>query len=303
MPLDYDFLMGLPPVEIEHSYTVRDTMLYALGVGAGLAAVENPASLRFVYENNLAALPTMAVVLAYPGFWAKDPKYGITWQKLLHGGQSIELHAPIPVEGRVHGEMTIDEIYDKGAEKGALLHFSRRIYDAATGTMIATVRQVNVLRADGGFGGPAGPPPEPHPVPARPADAVLRLPTSPDQALVYRLSGDLNPLHADPAIAAAAGFERPVLHGLASFGVVGRAVLAQLCGGEPERLKRFDVRFSSPVYPGEAFEVRLWTDAPGRASLEASVVGRGATVIRNGYVEYLPWDPDAAGKKDRNSWN
>lgn len=287
MPLDYHRLMGMPPVETEHRYTARDTMLYALGVGVGLSAVENRSDLRFVYEEGLVALPTMAVVLAYPGFWSRDPKYSITWQKLLHADQSVELHAPLPVEGHVRGETTIDEIYDRGAEKGAMMHFSRRIYNVATGTLLATVRQTNLLRADGGFGGKTPPSPRPHATPERAPDIELSLPTSPDQALIYRLSGDYNPLHADPVVAAASGFERPILHGLASYGVVGRAILAALCGNEPERLKRFDVRFSSPVYPGETLQVRMWRDGPGRAFVEADAAERGVTVMRNGHVELV----------------
>jgi len=286
MPLDYDYLMSLPAMEIEHRYTARDTILYALGVGAGLTASHDAADLRFVYEPGLLALPTMAVVLAYPGFWARDPKYGISWQKLLHVEQSVELHGQLPVEGHVRGEVTIDEIYDRGAEKGALLHFSRRIRDVASGSLLATVRQVNLLRADGGFGGRAGAPPAPRPVPERPADAAVTVPTSPDQAMIYRLSGDTNPLHVDPAVAAKAGFERPILHGLASFGVVGRAIVSLLCDGDPSRLKRFDTRFSSPVYPGEAIEVRAWRTGEGRGAVEARVTGRGVKVMSNGYVEY-----------------
>ena len=286
MALDYDFLMRLPAIETEQRYTARDTMLYALGLGTGLTAVNNPADLHFVYEVGLVALPTMAVVLAYPGFWSRDPKYGITWQKLLHAQQSIELHAPIPVEGHVVGRMTIDEIYDRGADKGALMHFSRRIHDAGSGTLLATVRQANLLRADGGFGGNTNPPPQPHTVPERTPDAVVRLPTCPDQALIYRLSGDTNPLHADPRVAEAAGFERPILHGLANYGIVGRALLAALCDNEPKRLRRLDIRFSSPVYPGETIECRIWNDAPGRGSVEASVVERGVVVMKNGYVEF-----------------
>jgi acyl dehydratase len=286
MALNYDYLMGLPPLEIEHRYTERDTILYALGIGAGLSASRNPDDLRYVYEAGLAALPTMVVILAYPGFWSRDPKYGITWQHLLHVEQSVELHAPLPVAGYVRGKMTIDEIYDRGIEKGALMYFSRRIFDASSGMALATVRQVNMLRADGGFGGKAMNPPRPHAVPDRAPDAVLQLPTSPDQALIYRLSGDTNPLHADPAVAAKAGFERPILHGLASFGVVGRAASALFGANDPASLKRLDVRFSNPVFPGETIEVRAWRDGPGRGSVEASVVERGVTVIRNGYVEF-----------------
>lgn len=287
MAIDYDYLKALPPLEIDHSYTERDTILYALGVGVGVAATENPEYLRFVYEKDLVALPTMAVTLAYPGFWAKDPKYGITWQKLLQGEQSIELHRPLPVEGRVLGVMTIDEIYDRGVEKGALLYFSRRIFDHGTGDHLATVRQVNVLRADGGFGGPLFTPPPLRALPDRVADFKIQLPTRAEMALIYRLSGDYNPLHADPSIATAAGFERPILHGLASYGVVGRAALSALCGNEPDRMKQFDIKFSSPVYPGETLEVSIWKDGDGGALLEASVVERSIVALRTGYVRYV----------------
>jgi acyl dehydratase len=286
MAIDYKYLMSLPPLVTGQRYTMRDTLLYALGLGAGLAAAGDANCLRFVYEKNLAALPTMATILAYPGFWAQDPKYGITWRKLLHRDQSIEIHGEIPTAGDVRGEMTIDEIYDRGAEKGALLCFSRRIFNLASGELLATVRQVNVLRADGGFGGPPDRTPAGQAAPDRPPDQVARLRTSVDQALVYRLSGDMNPLHADPEVAAAAGFEKPILHGLASFGVVGLAVVCRLCGYDPSKIRRMDARFSSPVYPGETLEVSIWRLAEGAAALEARALDRDITVIRNGFVEF-----------------
>lgn len=287
MPLDYDFLTSLPPLEISHSFSATDTILYALGVGAGHGAAVDPGDeLGFVYEKGLKALPTMAVTMAYPGFWSRDPKYGITWQKLLHIEQSIELHAPLPVEGHVRGEMTIDEIYDRGPEKGALMHFSRRVFDAESGTLLATVSQVNLLRADGGFGGKAPSQKPRHVAPDRNPDDRLALPTSADQALIYRLSGDTNPLHADPDVAKAAGFDRPILHGLCSFGVCGRAVLKLLCGQDPVRLRRLDVRFTSPVYPGETIETRVWNIGAGEAVLEAHALERDIPVLRNGYVKF-----------------
>ncbi len=286
MALDYDYLMGLPPIESPQALSVRDTILYALGVGAGLGAPTDPAELQFVYEDGLKALPTMAVVLAYPGFWAKEPKYGLTWRKILHSEQSIELHRTLPVEGRLRGVTTIDEIYDKGAEKGAVLFSSRRIYDEATGDLIATVRQCSFLRGDGGFGGRSDGAPQPHSIPDRTADQVVRMYTRPEQALIYRLSGDYNPLHADPAVAAQAGFDRPILHGLATYGLAGRAAVKALCGDRPERLRRFDVRFSSPVYPGEALDIAIWREGPGRASLRARAIERDMVVLQNGYIEF-----------------
>jgi acyl dehydratase len=286
MALNYDFLMGLEPIVVRQTLTVRDTILYALGVGAAADAPTDPAELRFVYEDGLKALPTMAVVLGYPGFWAKDPKYGLDWRKALAGEQSIELHRPLPVAADIRGVTTIDEIYDKGAAKGAVVYSSRKIYDEGAGELLATVRSALFLRGDGGFGGKSEGAPVPHPIPQRAADVVARRGTRPEQALIYRLSGDLNPLHADPAVAAQAGFRAPILHGMATYGVAGRAALQVLCDNIPERLRRFDARLTSPVYPGETLEVEIWREGGGRAALRVRVIERDVTVLQNGLIEF-----------------
>lgn len=280
MTFDPDYLLALPPRVTMHSFTERDTILYALGVGAGVD------ELPYVYEAGLKALPTMAVVLGYPGFWQKEPQYGIDWRRVLHGEQSIRLHAPLPVSGTVRSELTIDRIVDKGAEKGSVLITNRRIQDDATGQLLATVTQVSMLRGDGGFGGSSEGAPVPHVVPDRAPDQTVVLSTRPEQALIYRLSGDYNPLHLDPAVASEAGFPGPILHGLCTFGLAGRAVVGRLCDDAPERLKRFDVRFSSPVFPGETIEVDLWREGEGRAALRARSRERGVVVLNNGYVEH-----------------
>jgi acyl dehydratase len=285
MPLDYEKIMGFPPMETVQELTVRDTILYALGVGVGAGAPGDPGELKYIYEDGLHALPTMAVVMAYPGFWARDPKFGLTWQKLLHGEQSIEIHRPLPVEGRLRGVTTLDEIYDKGAGRGAVLTSSRRIYDH-DGDLVATVRQASFLRADGGFGGKAEGAPKPHQLPDRAPDAIVHAATRPDQALLYRLSGDYNPLHVDPKIAAEGGFERPILHGLAGFGVVGRALLKAICGDLPERLRRMDARFSSPVYPGDVFAIDIWREGDGRAAFRARIPDRSVIALQHGYLEF-----------------
>ena len=277
MALDPDHLLKLPPQETRHSYTARDTILYALGVGAD--------DLRFVYEKDLQALPTMAVVLAYPGFFWQDPAYGIDWKKILHGETSVELFATLPTAGDLHGRTTIDAIYDKGADKGAIVLSSRRIEDSS-GTHLATVRNTLFLRGDGGFGGQSEGAPRPHPLPTdRVPDHVVTLATTQNQALIYRLSGDYNPLHADPAVAQAAGFPRPILHGLCTYGVAGRAILSALCGNDPALLKRMDVRFSSPVFPGETIKVEIWREDDGRAAFRATAEERGVVVLNNGYAE------------------
>jgi acyl dehydratase len=274
MALDPEKLLNAPPIVTRQVLTRKDTILYALGVGAS--------ELDFVFEERLKALPTMAVVLGYPGFFWRDPAYGVNWQKLLHGEQWLELHGPMPVEGEIIGETRIEAIVDKGAEKGAIAWSSRRITDAG-GRPIATVRGASFLRGDGGFGGSPKGGPEANPAPPeRPGDQSVTIETARNQALIYRLSGDLNPLHIDPAVAAKGGFQAPILHGLCTYGVVGRAILASTCGNDPARLKRMDVRFSSPVYPGETIVTEIWSLGHGRHAFRASVKERGVVVINNG---------------------
>lgn len=277
MPLDPEKLLGLPPVETRQHLTPKDVMLYALGIGAD--------ELAFTYEENLLALPTMASVIASPGFVWRDPSYGVDWKRLLHGETSLEIHAPLPVEGELLGRTAITSLYDKGAEKGAIAYQTRTITDA-TGRMLATVRNASFLRGDGGFGGNSNGQPVPNPVPERTADLVRRLPTAINQAMLYRLSGDFNPIHADPEAARAGGFPRPILHGLCSFGIAGRAVLGMLCGNAPHRLRRIDVRFSSPVFPGETIETQIWHVGNGTAAFRATVPERNVVVLNNGYVEF-----------------
>jgi acyl dehydratase len=277
MTIDPSALEARDPIVTRHTVTRRDVMLYALGVGAD--------ELAFVYEENLQMLPTMATTLAYPGFVWKEFDLGADWKKVLHGETSIEIHRPLPVEGELVGETKFGPFYDKGADKGTVACQTREIRDAA-GELIATVRNGSFLRGDGGQGGSSEPQPRPRPLPDRPADETVTLPTAANQAMIYRLSGDYNPLHIDPEVAKAGGFDRPILHGLATFGVAGRAVLAALCANQSSRLKRLDARFASPVYPGETIRTEIWRECEGIASYRASVVERDLVVLNNGYVEY-----------------
>jgi acyl dehydratase len=284
MAIDYQRLKNWPFAEIEQSYTARDTMLYALGVGLGADPMDER-QLRFVYEEHLQALPTLAAVLAYPGFWIKDPATGVDWKQVLHGEQGLVIHKPLPASGTVVGRTVIDEIVDKGQGRGALLLAHRDVRDKATGELLCSVASSAFLRADGGFGGPAGPSPKPHAIPERAPDIVADLPTLPQAALVYRLSGDYNPLHADPQVAKAAGFPRPILHGLCTYGVAGHALLRELCAYDPTRLKRMDVRFSAPVFPGETIRTEIWREGAGRAAFRCRVVARDVIVINNGLAD------------------
>ncbi len=283
MPIDYDKLKNWHFPDLEHRYEAKDTILYALGVGCGADPMDRT-ELPFVYEDGLKALPTMAVVLGYPGFWLKDPDTGVDWRKILHGEQGLVIHKPLPASGTVIGRTRVTEIVDKGPGKGALLYSDREVFDKATGDLLATLTSTTFIRGEGGFGGPSGPAPEPHALPERAPDLAVDLKTLPQAALIYRLSGDYNPLHADPDVATAAGFERPILHGLCTYAVAGRAVLKACCGNDPSRLRRFDLRFSAPVLPGETVRTEIWRDG-SRVSFRARVVERDIVVLNNGLAE------------------
>jgi acyl dehydratase len=285
MPFNYDKVINLRR-ELEQSYTARDTMLYALGIGAGIDA-QTPAQLRYVYENALQAFPSMSTVMAAPGFWQQEPEFGIDWAKVLHGEQSVVMHKPLPVEGKVAAVLTVDSIYDKGEGRGALLYSTREVYDRSNGDLLATVRQGSFLRGNGGQGGLSSGAPKPHESPVdRKPDITLTLQTRPEQALLYRLSGDYNPLHADPLVAIRSGFLRPLLHGLATYGVVCRALLEALCDNDATRMKRLDVRFTSPVYPGDSITTDIWKQGDGKTSFRARVAERDVLIINNGYAAY-----------------
>jgi acyl dehydratase len=281
MPIVTETLLNFPIPEIRQRLRWQDSALYALSLGCGQDPMDE-ADLRFVTEGAaMRALPTMAVVLGYPGFWLRDPATGVDAVRLVHGEQSVEIHAPLPTEGEVIGRSRVTGLVDRGEGKGALLYSERVILDAATGQKLATLEQTTFLRGDGGFGGPSGPVKKPAPEPEGAPDMVLDLPTRPEMALLYRLNGDHNPLHSSPAIAAKAGFPRPILHGLATFGLVGRALLRAVCEGDPSRFGRMDCRFSAPVFPGETIRTEIWRNAEG-AAFRARAVERDVVVVGNG---------------------
>jgi acyl dehydratase len=286
MAINYEKLMALEIAPAEHAYGPRDCILYALGVGFGHDPL-NTDELAFVYEKNLKVLPTMATVLGYSDALVKNPGTGIDWRMVVNGEQGFSLHAPLAAKAVVVGRTRIVDAIDKGAGKGALLLTQRDITDQATGAPLATVTQTIFCRADGGFGGPPRRAPAPHPLPARAADALCDLGTRPEMALIYRLSGDYNPLHADPTVAREAGYERPILHGLATFGVCGHAVLKTLCGYDPARLVALAARFSAPVFPGETIRTEVWVDGT-TVSFRARVVERDVIAINNGRAQLRP---------------
>jgi acyl dehydratase len=291
MALDYGKLKAWPFADVEQTYGWKDSALYALGVGYGHDPLDER-QLRFVYEDRMQAVPTMPVVLAGPGFWVKDPASGIDWVRVLHGEQSLTLHRPLPVEGTVIGRTEVVGIIDKGRDKGAILQQRRTLREKSSGELLATIEHLTFARGNGGFSeiegnGPPGGDPPPPAKPATPdtaPDLVCDLPTMPQSALLYRLCADLNPLHADPAVARSAGFPRPILHGLASYGVAGHAILRSCCDYDPSRLKSIGLRFSGPVYPGETIRTEIWRSGT-RVQFRARVLEREVIVLSHGIAE------------------
>lgn len=277
MPIDRDTLLAWPFPDQVQTYDPDDTILYALGIGLG----GRPEDLPFVYEDGLRAMPTMAVVLAHPGFWMREPGTGITWRRLLHRDQSLTLFKPLPAAATVAGRTWVSEVVDRGEGRGALLSVAREIILVETGEVMSRMDSTYLLRDDGGFGGPSGPVAPPAAVPDHAADSLLDIPTSRRAALIYRLSGDRNPLHADPAIAMAAGFAASILHGLCTFGIAARGVMAGYCDNLPERLASLQCRFTAPVYPGETIRMEMWRDGD-HVAFRAHSAERAVVVLDHG---------------------
>ena len=285
MTINYEKLINWRIPEVEQQLSKRDTMLYALGVGLGADPCDEQ-QLKFVYEKDLVALPTMSIVLGYPGPWHAQADVGITRSHVVHGEQGFTIHRPLPVEGAVIGLTEIRHVVDKGKDKGALIMTQTAVREKATGEVVCTLTSTTFCRADGGFGGPSGPVRDAHPIPDRAPDMTCDLPTLPQAALIYRLSGDYNPLHADPAYAKKAGFRMPILHGRCTFSIAGHALLRSCCGYDPARLKSMEGRFSSPVYPGETIRTEMWVDR-SIVSFRSTVPARNVTVLNNGRAEIV----------------
>ena len=283
MAASYEDLLGLEFPVSKQTYSKRDAMLYALALGLGSDPLDEK-QLQFVYEDGLRVLPTMGVVLAHPGFWPREMNTGLDWRKIVHGEQGLTLHKPLPISGLVEGYSKIVDIIDKGEGKGALVYYQRQVKNAETGELLCTSTQTLFCRGDGGIGGPSGAVSAPHEIPAREPDYQGMFVTLPQSALLYRLCGDVNPLHADPGVAKSAGFDRPILHGLACFGIAGQAVLKLACDYQPEKLKSIQGRFTAPVFPGESLEVSVWLDGE-IISYCVRVVERDVVVIDNGRAE------------------
>ena len=290
MPLDHS-LVGVPSEPQERSWTSKDALLYAIGVGAGLG--DPLAELEFTTENsegvNQQVLPTYAVLVAQAR--ASRSLGDFDRALLVHAEQAFELHRPLPVEGTVRTVATVTGIYDKGS--GALVASENVAVDAATGAKLVTSRSGAFIRGEGGFGGERGPS-DRWQRPERPPDHQVVQPTRPEQALLYRLSGDRNPLHADPKFAARGGFSRPILHGLCTYGFTGRALLHTLCGSDPARFGSMSGRFSRPVLPGDTLVVSIWRE-DGDSALFQTATEDGTVVIDHGRVRFRALGDGAAG--------
>jgi acyl dehydratase len=283
MALDHS-LIGVPGEPHERSWTSKDALLYAVGVGAGLG--DPLQELAFTTENSHGieqqVLPTYGVLISQAP--ARRNLGDFNPAMLVHAEQSFELHRPLPVAGTARTTARVTGIYDKGS--GALVTTEAEAVDAATGEKLVTARSGIFIRGEGGFGGDRGGS-EPWQRPDRDPDHSVALQTRPEQALVYRLSGDRNPLHADPAFAARGGFARPILHGLCSYGVTGRALLHALCDSDPARFAGMSGRFSHPVLPGDTLTISIWLadGEPGRALFQTATQD-GTIVIDRGSARF-----------------
>ena len=284
MGFDPDRLLGWPFGEQQQSYTQRDAILYALGVGLPFSQGDSD-DLDFLVEDRLRVLPSFSVVLASPGMWPKAPELEIDWVKRLHMAHAVTFHAPLPANGEVTSRARVTALYDRGAEKGSVCLLERDITDAGDGTRYATIVQTVALRGNGGFGGdpmPKTPRPE---MPDRAPDHAERITHSERAAYIYRLSGDYNPLHADFDVARKAGFDRPILHGLASYGTACAVILRAFGDGDPARMTSLNLRFAGVVFPGDTLDFSCWQEAR-RVLFEARVGDR--VVLDQGVAIFEP---------------
>ena len=278
MPIDAERLLSLETPERAFAYDERDTMLYALGVGLGR---DMPADLPFVFERGLKALPTLATVIAWDDAW--QDVAGLDVARIVHGEMRVTLHRPLAAAGRVLAKLRIADVFDKGPGRGAIILAETALRDATTGAPVATLLSTVFARGDGGFGGPAGRGPEPHAIPRRAPDHVVSFATRPEQALLYRLSGDRNPLHVDPESARAVGFDRPILHGLCSYGIAATAVMKAACDADPARIRHIAARFTAPVFPGETLSTEIWRTGDA-ISFRSRATERDVVAIDHGFA-------------------
>ena len=285
MAIDYDKLMNYEIPACEQAYTERDVMLYALGLGLGMDPMDR-AELPFVYEKDLMVLPTMCCVLGGPGMWLAEPDTGVDYVRVVHGEMGFKIHKPLPTAASITAKTRVTDIFDKGEGVGALIVQQREIVDRESGDKLATKTRTTFARGNGGFGGERGPSSVKVIPKDREPDVICDLATLPQSALIYRLSGDYNPLHCDPDVAEQAGFPMPILQGLCTYGTAGHAILRTLCDYDPLRFTGMQARFSAPVFPGETIRTEMWRDGgDGKAVFRSRVIERDMVVLDQGTAE------------------
>ncbi len=280
MPIDREKALGYELGEGRGRWQKDDVILYHLGIGAGNPPTD-PNELEYTFEKNLKVLPTFVTVVATDasGNLMKVPGVSFNPALLLHGEQDIEIHQELPVEAEIRASSRIADIFDKG--KAALLILEGKARDAE-GKPLYTNRMSLFLRGEGGFGGPSGPKAG-NEAPSRKPDGVVERATLPQQALLYRLNGDKNPLHADPEFAKAGGFDRPILHGLCSYGIACKAVVDAALGGDPSLVSRYQARFAGVAFPGETYRISYWREGD-KLLLEARSKERDAVILSNAAI-------------------
>ena len=278
MALNYEKIMAYRPPEIAVKYGARDCILYALGIGLGMDPLDVN-QLKFVYERGLHAFPTMPTVLGWMGRLT-NPEFGIDERMVVLADQKVTLYQPLATEAELTSRPRIKDIIDRGPGNNAIIQFTRDLI-AADGKTVATIESSTLARKQGGFGGKLTAAPEPAPTPEGSPHRTCDLPTPPNLALLFRLNGDDNPLHADPERAKLAGFPRPILHGVASFGIAAHAILRTVADYQPDRLASIEARFARPVFPGETVRTEMWLD-DRNVSFQSRVVERNEIVLTNG---------------------
>ena len=279
MALDYDTLTSTATVDLPFQYSDTEAMLYALSIGFGRDPLD-ARELAYVSEQGAAlkTVPSFASVLIPDLF---PPDLGWDYGQVLHAEQRMRLYRPLPPSARLRIDKRVVDAFDRGPKLGAMLLFEAEARLAEDDTVMFQIGSTIIARGDGGFGGPNGKGPAAHRVPGREPDLSCDLSTRADQALLYRLNGDRNPLHADPATARAAGFERPILHGLCTYGIACHAILKTICEYDHTLITGLDARFSAPVLPGDTIATDMWQDG-NIVSFQCTARERGAVVLRNG---------------------
>ena len=280
MTINYDEIMNLTSENVEISYSDKDSILYSLGIGLGNDPM-NLNELKYVYENSQSVLPSMATNFQY-----HSPlllKTNINFIMVVHGEQRLSITNALPVSGDFIANAKVIGCYDKGPARGAIIEVETTVKNKKNNEEICKLVSTTFARGDGGFGGPDSPKKEIF-IPNGEPDYVSEVSTRPDQALIFRLSGDYNPLHSDPNFAKAAGFEKPILHGMCTYGIACRSLVNEICENDASKLKRFDCRFSSPVYPGETIITEMWKKDK-MIYFNSKVKERDKLVLKNGVSE------------------